>query len=138
MLLRKENDLCCAWKNAILVLQDILRKYSKPDALVFNPYLSTGATPRACLLEHKHPKFIDCSKEKGCIREMKPSSNYVFASQALNPDSDINEEESVCSSVRTFLTCSRQHSRKQVQVRWRPDQRLRPVQVFADHITILS
>lgn len=65
---------------------------------------------------------------------MKPFSINVFASQVLNPDSDTNKEKE-CSAARTCFACWTHHSGREVQVRWRMNERLRPIQGFSDHRT---
>lgn len=89
----------------VVLMQDILRSYSKLGAPVFDQCLATGATAKACLAENKHRKYISCDQDSACVRQMKPSLIHARASQVLNPDADINYGEGVFSVTQTFLAC---------------------------------
>lgn len=111
-----------------------MRRYTESGPLVFDLCLGKDAIGKVCLSENEHSIFIGCTKDSGRVREMKSSLSYELASQVLNTDSDINEGECVYSAARSFLAFWRQHSGKKVQLRSRPDQILRPIRFFPNHI----
>lgn len=93
----------------IVPLQDTLRKYCKPAALIFNSCLGTGAKSKTFLSENKHCKLVGCDEDIRCVREIKLCLIYVSSSQALSSVSDIDKREVLFSAVRTLLTCWTHH-----------------------------
>lgn len=61
----------------IVLIQDILRKYRKPSALVSDPCLSTGAPAMACLMDNKLRQVFGCEKysrrrsENECVLNLR-------------------------------------------------------------------
>lgn len=110
----KQSTVCRRREEtAIVLMQDILRTYSKTSALVSDQYFETGATAKVCISEDKNRRSIVCNKDSKLVREKMPFVIFVHTSQVLNRDSDINEKVSVGLDTRTFLCMQEAASREE-------------------------
>lgn len=117
------------------LMRAILRKFTKPGSLVFDPCAGTGATAKACLLESKHRKFVGCEADRRCFELMRPSLLLVFASQVLNEASDIVEGPDVVAAARRFCAASSKQGTEMRRNVWMTRAGLPPLQVFPIHVT---
>lgn len=103
--------------------------------MVYDPHLDRGVAAKACLFDKKHEKFLVSTKNGSCVHEMKPFLIHVFATQGLNQDSDINENERVSTSARTLLVRWKQKLVTEGRTRWKMNQKRRSTQNVLVHIT---
>lgn len=89
-------------QNPVVVMQHLLRNFTRPVAVVPDPYLSTRATAKACLMKPQHFKFTGFESDEACVEKLMPSLLETFV-RHLTGDSDIVEIADGESAARLYL-----------------------------------
>lgn len=110
----------------MVLISHFIRKYTRPGAMVLDPYLGSGATAKSCLLLCKHRKFVGWDSDLDCALKMRPSLLRMFAEQVLCSDSDISEYEEVRTAADRYLKMSSSEVEVQRKSIWKapPDVHL--------------
>lgn len=122
-------------KEPVKLMQGVLQKKTKPGGLIFNPFVCSVTTAKACLLEKRHSKCFGCNMDSNCIERMKPSMLKMFGEQILNSESDIEEDEAVYSATCNILAIFKSSDSLKRKQACALDQNLLPAHMFPAHIT---
>lgn len=71
-------------------MKDLVAKFSKPVALVMDPFSDTLATAKASLSLKRHRRFICCDIDGDSLDVSLPGLLLVLVRQVLDDDSYIN------------------------------------------------
>ena len=123
-----------AEQKSTCLMTHLVEKFSPPGGLVVDTCAGTLSTLKACLLAKNHRVSIGCDMDSDCINRCLPSLVLVFAEQVLNPDSDINCDDSTEAAARVFIKEMGALDKRDRLTRWTVPGGLFPSQNVPAHI----
>lgn len=80
------------------MMQSIFWKFTESDEILFDLFVGTGATAKACLLRTGTKILLSATS----IQQFKLSLCEIFATQVLDPESDNGKNERVGRLRETY------------------------------------
>lgn len=121
-------------QKSIMLMKDLVSKFSSPGAVVMDTFCGTLSTAKACLSLHKHRKFVGCDIDSACIDASLPGLLLIFAKQCLNDDSDITVDYEVQEAAKLYISSMDAVEKKMRWTVWSVPGGFVPVQNFPEHI----
>lgn len=118
-------------------MKNIVQEFTKPVNLVVDTYDGTFSVVRACMLLHKHRKFIGCEVDPCCVTGAMPWLILLYAQQMFSIESDIDREEEARSSAKLYVRAVNAIKFRKCLDVCKVPERLLPVRTFLPHILYL-
>ena len=122
-------------QKSVELLKFLINKFTKPGDLVLDPCGGTFSTLHACMALDNHRTFLGGDRDSECTVAVEDDLLRVFASQLLNPRSDLTTSNvgytKAAQTVRNHDIQTKINERFDA---WSIPPGLVPMQSFPDHI----
>ena len=112
-----------------------VERFTEPGDLVMDPCGGTFSTMHACIALDQHRRFIGSDADPNCVLSVEDHMLRVFASQLLNPNSDLTppseDYKTAAQTVRNHDLLTKVNAR---YTAWSLPPGLIPMQSFPEHI----
>lgn len=117
------------------VLQHILKKNTRPRAMVFQTCMGTDPTAQGCLMKPLHRKYTACDSDRACGEKKMPSLLEDFSWQILSENYNTVENADVKNAARLYLQHCKSPRSGVTEMAWKASKGPAAVQCFTSRLT---